>query len=240
MSLSSSEASSQDREATSGFCHLHVHTDFSALDGACKIDDLVRKCVEYGMSAVAVTDHGVLSGAIQLYQKATAAGIKPIIGFEAYVVEDRFRKEAQSEERWHLTLLAENNDGYKNLLKLASQAFLEGYYSKPRIDYDLLQRHSAGIICLSGCPTGRLSKALEHGRFQEAEREMERLIGLFGRENVYIEIQETGIAELAEVPPRLAELAERTGLPLVATNDVHYLDEHDADAHDVLLCIQTG
>lgn len=226
--------------AAAGFCHLHVHTDYSALDGACKIDDLVRKCVEYGMPAVAVTDHGVLCGAVQLYQKATKAGIKPIIGLEAYVVADRFTKDAQSEEKWHLTLLARNNDGYRNLLKVGSLAFLEGYYTKPRVDYALLREHAEGLICLSGCPTGRLSKSLEQGRFADAEQEIERLISIFGRENVYIEIQETGIADLAEVPARLADLAERVDLPLVATNDVHYLDADDAGAHDVLLCIQTG
>ncbi len=236
----SSESQDRDVVATAGFCHLHVHTDYSALDGACKIDDLVSKCVEYGMPAVAVTDHGVLCGVVQLYQKATAAGIKPIIGLEAYVVADRFTKDAQTEEKWHLTLLARNNEGYRNLLKVGSLAFLEGYYTKPRVDYELLRQHAEGLICLSGCPTGRLSRSLEEGRFADADREIERLVSIFGRENVYIEIQETGIAQFAEVPARMAELAERVGLPLVATNDVHYLAEDDADAHDVLLCIQTG
>lgn len=240
MSAPLSEPQERTIGAPSGFCHLHVHTDYSALDGACKIDDLVRKCVEQGMPAVAVTDHGVLCGAIQLYQKATKAGIKPIIGLEAYVVNDRFVKEAHSEEKWHLTLLARDNEGYRNLLKVGSLAFLEGYYTKPRVDYDLLRTHADGLICLSGCPTGRLSKSLEEGRFADADKEIERLISIFGRENVYIEIQETGIAQLAEVPARLAELAQRVDLPLVATNDVHYLNEDDAGAHDVLLCIQTG
>ncbi len=226
--------------APADFVHLHVHSDFSALDGACKVDDLVRKAVELGMPAVAVTDHGVLSGAIQLYEKATKAGINPVIGLEAYVVEDRFRKEGQGEDRWHLTLLAKDNDGYRNLLRLGSLAFLEGYHYKPRVDYALLRECAEGLICLSGCPTGRLSKSMERGQMAEARKEIERLIELFGRENVYVEVQETGIEELAHVTPRLVELAREVDLPLVATNDVHYLEEDDAAAHDVLLCIQTG
>ncbi len=223
-----------------GFCHLHVHTHYSALDGACKVDQLVKRAVACGMPAVAITDHGVLSGIIQFYQKCREAGIKPIIGLEAYVVEDRFRKVGQNEERWHLTLLARDAAGYRNLLKLGSLAFLEGYYYKPRVDYKVLEEHAEGLICLSGCPSGRFSKALENGQLAAAEAEVERLCGIFGRENVYLEIQEVGIDELAHVNPRMASLAERTGLKLVATNDVHYLAEADAAAHDVLLCIQTG
>ena len=224
----------------SQFVHLHVHSDYSALDGACKLDDLVARAVELGMPALAITDHGVLSGAVQFYQKAVKAGIKPIIGLESYVVEDRFRKERQGEERWHLTLLARDNEGYRNLLKLASRAFLEGYFMKPRVDYALLREHAAGLICLSGCPTGRLSKSLEHGAPEDAKREIERLCGIFGPENVYLEMQQTGIAELEHVSPALAALADEVGLPLVATNDIHYLGHRDAAAHDVLLCIQTG
>lgn len=227
-------------EAKSQFVHLHVHSDYSALDGACKVSDLVARAAEYQMPALALTDHGVLSGAVQFYQQAVKAGIKPIIGLEAYVVEDRFRKGRQGEERWHLTLLAADNDGYCNLLKLASRAFLEGYYVKPRVDYALLREHAKGLICLSGCPTGRLSKAIERGVMAEAEQEIVRLCNIFGPENVYLEIQQTGIPELAHVNPILAELSAKTGLPLVATNDVHYMDHRDAAAHDVLLCIQTG
>jgi DNA polymerase-3 subunit alpha len=224
----------------SAFCHLHVHTHYSALDGACKLDELVARAVELGMPALAITDHGVLSGIIQFYLQCRKAGIKPIIGLEAYVVEDRFRKEGQNEERWHLTLLARDASGYRNLLKLGSLAFLEGYYYKPRMDYKALIEHAEGLICLSGCPSGRLSKALENGQTAKADEEIERLVEIFGRENVYLEIQETGIGELAGVNPRMVELAVRTGLKLVATNDVHYLGENDAPAHDVLLCIQTG
>jgi len=227
--------------AKAAFCHLHVHTDFSALDGACKIDELVARAVEYGMTAVAVTDHGVLSGSVQLYQKAVKAGIKPIIGLEAYVVEDRSHKqEGHKEQRWHLTLLAADNTGYRNLLALSTRAFLEGYYGKPRMDYELLREHSEGLICLTGCPAGRLSRALENGSQTAADEEIERLISIFGREDVYVEIQIAAIPELAHVPARLAEFAGRVGLPLVATNDVHYLAADNAAAHDVLLCIQTG
>jgi DNA polymerase-3 subunit alpha len=223
-----------------GFVHLHVHTHYSALDGACKLDALVERAVELGMPAVAITDHGVLSGIVQFYQQCRKAGIKPIIGLEAYVVEDRFRKEGNNEERWHLTLLARDDAGYRNLLALGSAAFLEGYYYKPRMDYSLLRRHSEGLICLSGCASGRLSKALQFGRSAAADAEVERLLDIFGEGNVYLEMQETGIAELGEINDRMADVASRTGLKLVATNDVHYLREEDATAHDVLLCIQTG
>lgn len=192
------------------------------------------------MPAVAITDHGVLSGIVQFYQQCRKAGIKPIIGLEAYVVEDRFRKEGNNEERWHLTLLARDQNGYRNLLALGSAAFMEGYYYKPRMDYSLLREHAEGIICLSGCASGRLSKALQAGRMAAAEAEVERLLDIFGEGNVYLEMQETGIDELAGINGGMAEVAQRTGLKLVATNDVHYLREEDAAAHDVLLCIQTG
>jgi DNA polymerase-3 subunit alpha len=141
-----------------GFCHLHVHTHYSALDGACKVDELVARAVELGMPALAITDHGVLSGVIQFYQQCRKAGIKPIIGLEAYLVEDRFRKEGQNEERWHLTLLARDSTGYRNLLKLSSLAFLEGYYYKPRMDYAALREHAEGLICLSGYLGRRLPR----------------------------------------------------------------------------------
>ncbi len=236
----SEQPESAHNRSEAGFCHLHVHTHYSALDGACRVEDLVARTKELGMTALAITDHGVLSGVIQFHEQCREAGIKPIIGLETYVVEDRFRKEAQSEERWHLTLLARNDDGYRNLLKLGSLAFLEGYYYKPRVDYRLLREYAEGLICLSGCASGRLSRALQNGQTTAAEAEVERLADIFGRENVYLEMQETGIGELAEVNPRLVELAERTGFKLVATNDVHYLREADAAAHDVLLCIQTG
>ncbi len=226
--------------SSSGFCHLHVHSDYSALDGACKVRDLAREAAAQGMPAVALTDHGVLSGALQFYQEAKDAGVKPVLGLEAYVVEDRLRKDAQKEERWHLTLLAENEQGYRNLLKIGSRSFLEGYYFKPRADYAVLQEHAAGLICLSGCPTGRLSRALEYQARDDALREVQRLVGIFGEGNVYLEMQQTGIEELAHVSPALAELSRDVGIPLVATNDVHYMSRGHAPAHDALLCVQTG
>lgn len=246
--MSSSSNSKQEKEAgtesvaraAGGFCHLHVHTHYSALDGACKIEDLVERAAELGMSALAITDHGVLSGIIQFHQHCIRRGIKPIIGLEAYVVEDRFRKVGQNEDRWHLTLLAENEIGYRNLLKVGSLAFLEGYYYKPRMDYEVLGKHAEGLICLTGCASGRLSRALQDGAETAAQTEVKRLIDIFGEKNVYLEIQETGIPELAEINPRMITLAEKTGLKLAATNDVHYLRKEDAAAHDVLLCIQTG
>jgi len=238
--MSSETDREQEAPQTAGFVHLHVHSDYSALDGACKVEDIVRKAAENGMPAVALTDHGVLAGAVQFYQAARKAGVKPLIGLEAYVVEDRFRKEGQGESRWHLTLLARDLTGYKNLLELGSRAFLEGYYAKPRMDYELLRRHAQGIVCLSGCPTGRLSKSVEQGRDGEARRELERLLDIFGREQVFVEVQQTGIAELEHVTPGLVQLAAEYHLPVVATNDVHYLEATDASAHDVLLCIQTG
>ena len=192
------------------------------------------------MPALAITDHGVLSGIIQFYQQCRKMGVKPIIGLEAYVVEDRFRKEGNNEERWHLTLLAKDETGYRNLLKLGSLAFLEGYYYKPRMDYQSLRQHAEGLICLSGCASGRLSRALQNGQMAAAEVEVKRLLDIFGDDDVYLEMQETGIRDLAEINPRMIELAVTTGLKLVATNDVHYLRETDATAHDVLLCIQTG
>ncbi len=237
---SATEEVAEEAVPPAGFCHLHVHTHYSALDGACRPEDLVRRAVELGMPAVAITDHGVLSGIIQFYQQCHKAGIKPIIGLEAYVVEDRFRKVGNNEERWHLTLLAVDRTGYRNLLVLGSAAFLEGYYYKPRMDYALLRQHAEGLICLTGCASGRLSKAVETGRIAEAEAEIDRLQEIFGEGNVYVELQETGIPDLAGINDRLAEVAARKDLKLVATNDVHYLREEDADAHDTLLCIQTG
>src|SRR5660397_231688 len=240
VALAVTEHREQKREADARFCHLHLHTDYSALDGGCTVDQVMARDAELGMPAVAITDHGVLSGVLHFYRSAVERGIKPILGLEAYVVEDRHRKDSQKEDRWHLTLLAENNKGYRNLLRLSSRAFLEGYYFKPRVDYELLSEHSDGLICLSGCPSGRLSRALMKGSDQEAREDTERLLSIFGKGNVFLEIQCAGIKELEDLPPRLADLSETTGLPLVATNDVHYLGEEDAEAHDVLLCIQTG
>ncbi|MHB8859697.1 MAG: DNA polymerase III subunit alpha [Thermoleophilia bacterium] len=224
----------------SGFVHLHVHSEYSVLDGAVRVVPLLERCQELGMPAVAITDHGVLSSAVEFYREATARGIKPIIGFEAYVVEDRNEKSSMREDRYHLTLLAENDTGYQNLVRISSRGFLEGYYYKPRVDMQVLREHSEGIIALTGCLNGRLSHLLFTGDREGAVAEVRTLQEIFGEDNVYIEIQYQGLAEQEKVNPLVREVAAEVGRPLVATNDVHYLLHEDASSHDALLCIQTG
>ena len=189
------------------------------------------------MNAVSLTDHGSLAGAVELYREARRVGVKPIIGCEVYVADDRH---AQTKGYAHLTLLAESNEGYANLIKLSSLGYLEGYYYKPRVDWELLERHATGIVALSGCLSGRVSRALSEGRPKDAHADLDRLVQIFGRDSTYVELQNAGLAEQQEVNPQLIALAEETGLPLVATGDVHYLDADDAFAHEALLCIQSG
>jgi len=223
------------------FVHLHVHSEYSVLDGAVRVVPLLERCQELGMKAVAITDHGVLSSAIEFYREATKRDIKPIIGFEAYVVDDRNDKNSTGEGRWHhLTLLAANNTGYQNLIRICSRGFLEGYYYKPRVDMKVLREHAEGIIALTGCLNGRLSHLLFTGDKEGAAAEVRNLQDIFGPDNVYIEIQYQGLAEQEKVNPLVRELAAEVGRPLVATNDVHYLRHEDASSHDALLCIQTG
>ena len=219
------------------FVHLHVHSEFSILDGACRIPDLAARAAELEMPAVALTDHGSLAGAVQLYQHAKKQGVKPLIGCEVYVCDDATRQEKGYA---HLTLLAESNEGYGNLIKLASAGYLEGYYYKPRVDWNHLQAHAKGLVALSGCLSGRVCKALEESRPQDAASDLDRLAQVFGRDNVYVEIQNAGLSEQARINPLLAQLATDSGLPLVATGDVHYLRHEDARAHEALLCIQSG
>jgi DNA polymerase III subunit alpha len=223
--------------AEAGFVHLHVHSEYSILDGACRIPALAARAAELEMPAVALTDHGSLAGAVELYREATDRGVKPLIGCEVYVAEDR---RAQKKGYAHLTLLAENNTGYGNLIKLASAGYLEGYYYKPRVDWELLERHSSGVVALSGCLSGRVCKALEESRPADARADLDRLAQIFGRESTYVEIQNAGIDVQARINPSLAKLAGEAGLPLVATGDVHYLRHEDAKAHEALLCIQSG
>lgn len=223
-----------------GFVHLHVHSEYSILDGACKIAPLLDRCKELGMGAVAVTDHGVLSGAVELYREANKRGIKPIIGLEAYVVDDRNSKKQIKEPRYHLTMLAADNTGYRNLIQISSRGFLEGYYYKPRIDMAVLRDHSEGIIVLTGCLKGRVPQFLYDNNLKGAKEEVLILQDVFGEENVYLEIQSQGLEEQDRINPRLVDLARETGRPLVATNDVHYLLHDDHASHDALLCIQTG
>src|SRR4051812_22285899 len=189
------------------------------------------------MPAVALTDHGSLAGAIELYREAGKQGVKPLIGCELYVAEDRH---AQKKGYAHLTLLAEDNTGYSNLIKLASAGYLEGYYYKPRVDWELLQSHSQGLIALSGCLSGRVCKALEESRPADAAAEMDRLVQIFGKNSTYVEMQNPPLEPQQRINPLLAKMAEGTGLGLVATGDVHYLKHEDARAHEALLCIQSG
>ena len=219
------------------FVHLHVHSEYSILDGACRIPDLAARAAELEMPAVALTDHGSLAGAVELYKEAGKAGVKPIVGCEVYVADDR---RAQQKGYAHLTLLAESNEGYANLIKLASAGYLEGYYYKPRVDWELLQSHSKGLLALSGCLSGRVCKALEESRPQDAAAELDRLAQVFGRDSTYVELQNAGLAEQQRINPLLTELAQQRQLPLVATGDVHYLLHEDARAHEALLCIQSG
>ena len=219
------------------FVHLHVHSEYSILDGACRIPELAARAAELEMPAVALTDHGSLAGAVELYREAGKQGVKPLLGCEVYVADDRL---AQRKGYAHLTLLAESNEGYANLIKLASAGFLEGYYYKPRVDWDLLAAHGKGIVALSGCLSGRVAKALENGNRAEAETEVSRLVDIFGRESVYLEIQNAGLEVQKGINATLAEIAKGAGLPLVATGDVHYLRHEDARAHEALLCIQSG
>jgi DNA polymerase-3 subunit alpha len=219
------------------FVHLHVHSEYSILDGACRIPDLARRAAELEMPAVSLTDHGSLAGAVDLYKAARDEGVKPVLGCEVYVTDDR---NAQQKGQAHLTLLAETNEGYGNLIKLSSLGYLEGYYYKPRVDWELLERHGSGLIALSGCLSGRVAKALEESRVADAEGELDRLVQVFGRDQVYVEMQNAHLDVQARINPLLAELAQKRSLPLVATGDVHYLRHEDARAHEALLCIQSG
>jgi DNA polymerase-3 subunit alpha len=219
------------------FVHLHVHSEYSILDGACRIPDLAKRAAELEMPAVSLTDHGSLAGAVDLYKAARDEGVKPVLGCEVYVTDDR---NAQQKGQAHLTLLAETNEGYGNLIKLSSLGYLEGYYYKPRVDWELLDRHGSGLIALSGCLSGRVAKALEESRVADAEGELDRLVQVFGRDQVYVEMQNAHLDVQARINPLLAELAQKRSLPLVATGDVHYLRHEDARAHEALLCIQSG
>jgi DNA polymerase-3 subunit alpha len=219
------------------FVHLHVHSEYSILDGACRIPALAAQAAEFEMPAVGLTDHGSMAGAIELYRATQKVGVKPLLGCEVYVADDR---RAQTKGNAHLTLLAADNTGYGNLIKLSSAAYLEGYYYKPRVDWELLQTHSQGLIALSGCLSGRVCKALEESRPADAAADLDRLVQIFGKDNTYVEMQNAHLEPQQRINPLLAKLAEGTGLGLVATGDVHYLKHEDARAHEALLCIQSG
>ena len=225
------------------FAHLHVHTEYSLLDGSNKIKEYVARVKELGMNSAAITDHGVMFGVIDFYRAAKAAGINPILGCEVYVAPgSRFDHEINGgEDRYyHLVLLAENNQGYQNLMKIVSKGFVEGYYYKPRIDIELLEEYHEGIIALSACLAGEVQKNLLRGMFEEAKQAALRYESIFGKGNFFLELQDHGLTEQADVNQRLIRLAAETGIELVATNDVHYTYAEDEKPHDILLCIQTG
>lgn len=224
------------------FTHLHVHTEYSLLDGSNKINEYVARVKELGMNSAAITDHGVMFGCIDFYRAAKAAGIKPILGCEVYVAPgSRFDREiGQAEDRYyHLVLLAENNHGYENLMKIVSKAFVDGFYYKPRVDMDLLQEYHEGIIALSACLAGEVAKNITRGMYEEAKSAALRYEKIFGKGNFFLELQDHGIPQQQGVNQQLLRMSQETGIALVATNDVHYTYDTDAEAHDILLCVQT-
>ena len=224
------------------FIHLHVHTEYSLLDGAIRIKDLIQRAKELGMESIAITDHGVMYGVIEFYKEAKENGIKPIIGCEVYTARrSRFDKETSIDsDQGHLVLLAENNIGYKNLMKIVSAGFIEGYYYKPRIDMELLEKYNKGLVGLSACLSGDIPLALQAGDYEKAKKLALKLDSILGRNNFFLEIQHNNIPEQNLVNQGLIKLSKETGIPLVATNDAHYLRREDYKAHDVLLCIQTA
>src|SRR3984893_15847746 len=222
------------------FVHLHCHTDYSLLDGACEITQLMDLVVEQKMPAVAMTDHGNLFGAVEFYNSAKAKGVHPVIGCEVYVSQQGLASRSDTDRYNHLVLLCENQEGYRNLLKLVSTGFLEGFYYKPRIDKDLLARHSKGLIALSACLRGDINETILANRYEEAKRLAYGYADLFGKDNFFLEIQDHGLDQDKLLVPQLNRLSQETRIPLVATNDSHYMRKEDARAHEILLCIQTG
>ena len=225
------------------FVHLHLHTENSFLDGAIRIGSLVEKVAKLKMPAVAMTDHGNLFGAIELYQKAAKFGVKPIIGCEVYVAptEKHLRKEIPGHKKnYHLTLLAKNEIGYQNLVRLVSRAHLDGFYYKPRTDKADLATYSEGIICLSGCISSEVNYFLRDNQIDKARDSMQSLIDIYGKDHLYVELHDHGLEAQDHVRPYLLEFSEHFGLKPVAANDVHFLNKQDHEAHDVMICIGTN
>ena len=226
----------------SNFVNLHVHTEFSLLDGACRIKDLVSQAKKYKMPALAITDHGVMYGAIQFYKEAIKQGIKPIIGCEMYIApESRFEKTSKRRESpYHLIILVKNNEGYKNLIQLVTLSYLEGFYYKPRIDKEILRKYSSGLIASSACLQGEIPQKLLQNNFKEAKKSALEYLEIFGEGNFYLELQKNNIPEQNVVNQRLISLGKELSIPLIASNDIHYVNKEDARAHEILLCIQTA
>lgn len=224
------------------FTHLHVHTEYSLLDGAARIRDLVARAKELGMESLAITDHGAMFGVIDFYRECLKNDIKPVIGCEVYTAARSMDdKDAEKDkQQGHLVLLAKNNEGYQNLIKIVSEGYTKGFYYKPRIDKDLLRKHSEGIIALSACLAGEVQRHLMRRDYEGAKKEALDLLEIFGEGNFYLELQDQGLEEEAQILPDMIRLHKETGIPFVATNDVHYVRQEDAQAHDVLLCIQTA
>lgn len=224
------------------FTHLHVHTEYSLLDGAARIKDLIAAVKDFGMDAVAITDHGSMFGVIDFYKEATKQGIKPILGCEVYTAARTMSDRDPEKDKYqgHLILLAENQTGYQNLMKIVTLGYTQGFYYKPRIDHEVLRQHSEGIIALSACLAGTVQRCLLNSDYEGAKKEALILKGIFGENNFFLEIQDQGLEEEWKIKPQLIQLGQETGLRLAATNDVHYVHQEDAKAHDVLICIQTA
>ena len=222
------------------FIHLHCHTDYSLLDGACEITQMMQVVAEQKAPAIAMTDHGNLFGGVEFYNEAKAQGINPIIGCEMYVTQQPYTVKSASNRYHHLVLLCENQEGYRNLIELVSTGYIDGFYQKPRVDKSLLARHSKGLICLSGCLRGDVQESLLNNKYDDARRLAYEYQDIFGKGNFYLELQDHGLEPDRKVIPEVMRLALDTGMPLVATNDAHYLRASDPNAHEAMLCIQTG
>ena len=224
------------------FAHLHVHTEYSLLDGACRIDSIMDRVKELGQEAIAITDHGVMYGCIDFYKAAKAAGIKPIIGCEVYVARRKMedRVHGIDNDPYHLVLLCENRKGYENLCLMVSEAFIQGFYGKPRVDLALLEKYHEGLIALSACLAGSVAQALMMEDYSGARDYAQKMSAIFGEDHFYLELQDHGIPEQRPVNQGIQRLSRELGIPMVITNDAHYLRKEDAAMQDVLLCVQTG
>lgn len=225
------------------FCHLHTHTEYSLLDGSNKIKEYVKRVKELGMNSAAITDHGNMYGVVEFYKTAKAADINPVIGCEVYVAPNsRFDRETShgDDRYYHLILLAENNKGYDNLMKLVSIGFTEGYYYRPRVDFEVLEKYHEGLICLSACLAGEIPTYIRRGFYEEAKAIAVKYQECFGKDNFFLELQDHGLMEQKKVNQGLMRMSQELGIGLVCTNDCHYTYDTDVEAHDVLLCIQTG